>query len=205
MAKATKVLIVPNFCIDIDNVIARTDEVMRHVIAEYTKNLVQLEYEDIQQFNYFDCKDKAGNSIRKDEWPHVHDLFSESRYLWLVQPFSGALEGLRRLAQKGTLHFATARLPKARRVTVEWLESHNFPPHDLHFLRQGEKHASLRPFSAAVEDHYEQATGFSGEGETPCFLIRHPWNRERPAVEGVEWVDTWPELTERLLALSPAP
>lgn len=193
-----------HFCIDIDNVIARTDDVMRQVIAEYTGNRVRLAYEHVQEFNYYDCKDEAGNSISKEEWRHVHELFSEPRYLWLIQPVPGAVEGLRRLAKRGTLHFATSRLPKSRRVTVEWLENHGFPPHDLHFLKHGEKHASLRPVSAAVEDDYDQAKAFATMGETPCFLLRHPWNCNKPAVDGVQWVDAWPELTERLMALVPS-
>ncbi len=37
-------------------------------------------------------------------------------------------------------------------------------------------------------------------GKTPCYLLRHPWNQNKSVVEGVEWVDTWSELTKRLLA-----
>jgi uncharacterized HAD superfamily protein len=192
-----------HFCIDIDNVVARTDEVMRQVIEEYTGGRVRLAYEHIKEFNYHECKDDRGNSITREDWRKVHELFSEPRYLWLIQPVSGAVEGLRQLADRSTVHFATSRLPKARRTTVEWLENHSFPPHDLHFLKHGEKHASLRPFTAAVEDDYEQGVAFATLGETPCFLLRHPWNQTKPVVDGVQWVDTWPELIECLLALIP--
>ena len=71
---------------------------------------------------------------------------------------------LKRLAQKFDLHLATSRLPKARRVTIEWLEKHDFPAHDLHFLKHGNKHVSLGQFAAAVEDHYEQWFGRSEPG-----------------------------------------
>lgn len=190
-----------NLCIDIDNVIARTDEVMRRVIAEQTLGRVQLAYDDVINFNYYECKDSAGNSISKEEWNHIHALFSEPRYLWLIQPFPGAIDGLRQLAKQYTLHIATSRIPKARRITVEWLESHCFPLHDLHFLKHREKHASFRPFSAAVEDDYDQAKAFVKDCGTPCFLLRHPWNQTKPAVEGIHWVDTWTELTACLLEL----
>jgi len=156
-----------NFCIDIDNVIARTDEIMRRVIAEFTSDRVQLAYEDVQEYNYFACKDQSGNSISEEEWHHIHDLFSEPRYLWLIQPFPGAVEGLRQLERVGTIHFATSRLAKARRVTVEWLDNHKFPPHHLHFLKYGQKHATLRSFSAAVEDEYDQGKAFAEVGNTP--------------------------------------
>jgi hypothetical protein len=58
----------------------------------------------------------------------------------------------------------------------------------------------LRNFAAAVEDHYEQAVAFVTTGETPCLLIRHPWNRDRVGVEGLRWVDDWPQITQHLLA-----
>lgn len=186
------------FCIDIDNVIARTDEVMRLVIRDFTKGRVQLAYEDIIKFNYYECSDAHGNHITKEEWRDVHDLFSEPEYLVRVQPMPKAVEGICRLAERGTVHFATSRLRKARRATVEWLDVYGFPDHDLHFLKHGEKHVSLRPFTAAVEDHYEQAKAFAAVGETPCFLIRHPWNRAESPIKNVEWVDDWNELMERL-------
>jgi uncharacterized HAD superfamily protein len=192
-----------HFCVDIDNTVARTDEVMRRVIMDFTRGRVRLDYEDIVTFNYHECADRQGNQITREEWKQVHDLFSEPKYLMSIEPMLGAVEGLRRLAERGTVHLATSRLRKARKTTAEWLDAHQFPDHDLHFLKHGEKHVSLRPFAAAVEDHYEQAEAFATIGETPCFLIRHPWNRTRPVLENLEWVENWDELTERLLALSP--
>jgi len=189
-----------SFCIDIDNTVARTDEIMRRVIFDFTGGRVQLERNDIVTFNYYECRDRQKNQITKDEWEQVHKLFSEPQYLRQIEPMTGAVEGLRRLASRGTIHLATSRLRKARGTTVEWLDLHKFPDHDLHLLKHGEKHASLRPFVAAVEDDYEQAVAFATIGETPCFLISHPWNEGRPAIDGVKWVKHWDELTELLLA-----
>ena len=39
-------------CVDIDNVVAATDEVMRCVIREYTRGRVDLSYEDVVEFDY---------------------------------------------------------------------------------------------------------------------------------------------------------
>lgn len=190
------------FCIDIDNVIAQTDQVVRRVIATLTKGRVRLEYEDIVEFNYYECEDEQRNRISKKEWIQVHDLFSEPRCLRGIEPMPGAIYGLRRLAKRGTIHLATSRLRKARKATVEWLDKHAFPDHDLHFLKHREKHASLQRFAAAVEDDYEQAKEFAKSG-TPCFLIRHPWNKTKPPIKNIEWVDDWKELTKRLLRLVP--
>lgn len=191
-----------HFCIDIDNVVAQTDEVLRAVIADFTNNRVRLAYDDVLNFDYCKCKDETGNSITRDEWRAIHDLFSEPRYLWLIRPTRGAIEGLCEVSRHAVVHFATSRLAKARRVTIEWLENHGFPSHDLHFLKQGEKHASLRQFSAAVEDDYDQAKAFATLSGTPCFLLSHPWNRDRPHVNGVTWTNTWQELTARLIEIA---
>jgi uncharacterized HAD superfamily protein len=184
-------------CIDIDNVLAQTDEVMRRVIRDFTQGRVNLEPQHVTDFDYHKCKDAEGRSITAEEWQGVHALFSEPRYLWFVQPVPGVQECLKALGKKFDLHLATSRLPKARRVTVEWLEAHEFPPHDLHFLKHREKHVSLGQFVAAVEDHYEQAVEFAKTG-TPCYLIEHPWNKGRDEVEGVAWVHGWDLLVKRL-------
>lgn len=191
-------------CIDIDNVIAQTDAIMRRVIHDCTGGRVKLDYTHILEFDYYKCVDAQQGCITKDEWAGIHDVFSEPRYLWLIQPVQGVQEHLHRLSTVFDIHLATSRLPKARRTTIEWLEAYRFPPHDLHFLKHGEKHASLGKFVAAVEDHYEQAVELARSG-IPCYVLEHPWNREKPAVSNVYRVKDWPELTEQLLALVPMP
>jgi uncharacterized HAD superfamily protein len=189
-------------CIDIDNVIAQTDEIMRRVIHDFTGGRVKLDYTHIDEFDYYRCVDAHNCFITKEEWVHIHDLFSEPRYLWLIPPVQGVQEHLYRLSTVFDIHLATSRLPKARRTTIEWLENYGFPPHDLHFLKHGEKHASLGKFVAAVEDHYEQAVELAKSG-IPCYLLEHPWNHGKPAVEKVYWAKDWSKLTEQLLALIP--
>lgn len=187
-------------CIDVDNVVARTDEVMRQVIREYTGGRVDLARTDIREFNYWECSDGQEHSITRDEWSEIHELFSEPRYLWLIQPVEDVQQYLEQLSAEYALHLATARLPKARRTTVEWLESHRFPPHSLHFLRHGEKHLSLGKFHAAVEDDRSQAEAFAASG-TRCYLLAHPWNILEGQHPMIERVADWTQLLERLLAL----
>jgi uncharacterized HAD superfamily protein len=184
-------------CIDIDNVIAQTDEVMREVISECTGGRVRLRYEEIVEFDYCLCRDVGGNVLKKEEWKSVHDRFSAPEFILKVRPFPGIQNHLEGLADRFEIHFATARLAKARKSTVEWLEAHRFPEHGLHFLSQSEKHGTLTGFYAAVEDDYNQAVAFARCG-TPCYLIEHPWNRRRPSVKGVSWVKGWPELAAHL-------
>ena len=193
-----------HFCVDIDNVLGDTDEVMRRVIAEFTDGRVQLSYQHVKEFNYADCVDDNGCRISKEEWNAIHDLFSEPRFLWQIQPTAGAVKGLHELSRYGAVHIATTRLPKARRTTVEWLENHGFPPHDLHFLKHGQKHSSLRVFTAAVEDDYDQAASFASIADTRSFLIRHPWNAEKPAINRVRWVKDWDELVPEVSRMTDA-
>lgn len=189
------------FCFDLDNVIANTDAVMRDVIQEYTQGQVQLQYEDIVDFDYYKCTDLSGNAITAAQWAEIHNLFCEPRFLWQIKPISGCIENLQRIGKLGRLHIATSRLRKARRCTVEWLDHYNIPSHDLHFLPHREKHASLQSFTAAVEDDYEQAVAFASDGSTPCYILRHPWNKNRLARPGIKWVKDWSELTDELAEL----
>src|SRR5690606_9407853 len=140
----------PRICIDIDNVIAQSDSVMRSVIRQVTQNRVDLAYEDVVRFNYWDCQDRNGNAITQEEWALIHDAFSDPQQVGSIEPVPGVQEQLQRLSDHYVLHFATSRLPAARRATIEWLQRHQFPPHDLHFLKHGEKHISLGRFEASV-------------------------------------------------------
>ena len=191
----------PRLCVDIDNVIAQTDQVMRRTIFLYTHGRVKLDYGHVKEFDYDQCSDSNGNNISRKDWPGIHELFSERDVILSIPPMPDAIEQLRRLEGHYQIHLATTRLPRARQSTIEWLERHAVPPFDLHFLRYGRKHSSLAQFAAAVEDHYDQAVSFAEIG-TPCYLIRHPWNREKPPREGIEWVDNWTELGDRLVSLS---
>lgn len=191
----------PSICIDIDNVIAMTDEIMRRVIRDFTRERVCFEYDHIVEFDYWKCRDEDGAKITEREWKRIHELFSEPHYLRKIQPWPDVQRYLKRLTKKFDIHLATSRLPKARGMTIEWLEKQRFPSHYLHFVKHGYKHVSLGKLTAAVEDDYEQAVGFAKSG-TPCFLLEHPWNLNKPPFENLFWVKSWPELTKRLLALS---
>ena len=189
-------------CIDIDNVLSKTDEVIRQVIHNDTHGRVCLEYADIVEFEYYKCRDRNGSCITESDWERIHDLFSDPKYLLAIPPLDDSQRCLEMLSQRFKLHFVTSRLPKARQATIEWLEKNRFPKHDLHFLRHGEKHVVLRPFFAAVEDDYGQAKLFAQAG-TACYLIEHPWNKAKLDFEGVHRVGNWIKLTEALLAVAP--
>lgn len=191
---------VRRLCVDIDNVVAQTDVVMRDVICEYTKGKVKYRRADIVEFDYHRCKDQSHKSISRTQWKEIHSLFSKPSNLWRIKPFQGVQACLERLLPRFSIHFATSRLPEARRTTVEWLQEHGFPAHDLHFISHGEKHVALGDFAAAVEDHYQQAADFADLG-IAAYLMRAPWNKNKPKCDHLQWVNDWDQLTDRLMRL----
>ena len=192
------------FCVDIDNVIAQTDEVMRRVIADYTGNRVQLAYRDVTDYDYCKCSDTGGNTISRREWDEIHGLFSEPQYLMKIEPMAGAVEALHALAERGAVHLATSRLPQAQEATLDWLKARGLSGFDLRFLPHRQKHLHFQQVTAVIEDDYEQAVLFAGQG-TPSFLLEHPWNVARDRIENVYWSETWAELVPRLLVLADRP
>lgn len=186
-------------CVDIDNVIAETDAVMRDVIREVTDGRVDLAYSDVRTFNYWECADRCGNSISREEWDDIHDRFSDAAILSKIRPVKGVQTELRRLAERYVLHFATSRLPKARPATLNWLEEHEFPPHDIHFLKHGEKHISLGRFEASIEDDPAQARAFSDHGTRWSFLLAHPWNESEASNRSLRRVSSWSEISRLLI------
>ena len=188
----------PKICVDIDNVLAATDSVMREVIRKVTNGLVCLDYDDVQEFDYDKCQDKNNNSITREQWSVIHNLFAERESLLSIQLLPGAEDGLRRLSNFASLDIVTTRLPKARISTIEWLQQFKLPSYNLHFVSHLEKHLAVGNVYLAIDDHYEQAKCFADTG-VDAILLRHPWNRDKPRIDRLEWADDWGELTEKVL------
>jgi 5'(3')-deoxyribonucleotidase len=186
-------------CLDIDNVLAQTDPVIRQLISVETGGRVQLAYEDVSEFDYCACSDSSGAYLTRDEWGKVLQKFSSPELLTRLQPANGASQGVQWLSDRYEVHIVTSRLPEARDTTLGWLERHGFPTQPVHFVEHGQKHRLNVPFDYAVEDHYEQAVRFTS-CDTACFLISHPWNRNKASRPKLEWVADWPALVEKLNA-----
>lgn len=185
-------------CIDIDNVLAQTDVLMRKIIKDETKSRVCLAYKDIIYFDYRKCRDNNNNQITNEEWSRVHNIFSEETNIMSLQPFLNVQSHLECLLDSGyELHLATTRLDKARIPTIKWLQTHKFPnPFSLHFLRHGEKHKVLCNFKAIIEDDLEQADKFAISG-IRAYVIAHPWN-EHNYNKNVIRIQNWEGLMEEL-------
>lgn len=188
----------PIICIDIDNVVAQTDEVMRSVIRTHSCRGVDLRYEDVVCFDYWLCRDANGRRIDRNEWTLIHEEFT-SNHLMRIEPFEGVVEHLNRLANTFDIHLVTSRLGHGRKATREWLEKHSIPHDHLHFAQHGEKHLLDEAFAAAVEDDREQAIAFFASG-IPAYLMAHPWNSVG-SHNPIDRLNSWEEISGALLTL----
>lgn len=191
----------PAICLDIDNVIARTDEVMREVIRIHSKDGVDLNYEDIVCFDYWMCRDGQGRKIERNEWGNIHGEFT-SNHLPHILPFENISDHIGRLSQKFDVYFATSRLEHGKDKTIAWLQEHRVPYEkaSLFFVKHGEKHLINRKFDVVIEDDREQAYAFHCKG-TSAFLLAHPWN-----VVGshspLQRIQGWEKLIEEILSVN---
>ena len=187
----------PRICLDLDNVLAKTDEVMRRIIRQFTNGNVDLRYMDVTTFNYWECKGEKGNFISKKQWTEIHDIFSKPENILAIEPYPHIQDHLCVIAEMYDLHIVTTRLRPARKPTIEWLDRYKFPDHSLHFVKHGEKHAVLGKFAVSLEDHREQAEQFAAIGTT-SYILAHPWNKISSTSTSIRLPD-WQTLCERIL------
>ena len=183
---------------DIDNVVARTDEVMREVIRGHSRDHVDLAYKDVVCFDYWKCRDSLGRRFHKAEWESIHQEFTRN-HLSRIQPFDNVREYLERISQRFQVHLATSRLPEGQEKTLAWLEQHQIPHSQLHFPEHGQKHQIDYPFVAAVDDDREQGYAFHASG-VPVFLVAHPWN-EIGRFSPLRRLASWQEIIKEIFEL----
>lgn len=188
----------PPICVDIDNVIAKTDEVMRKVIRAHSRSHVDLVYEDVVCFEYWLCRDRAGRRFDKREWTKIHREFTHNHLLQIL-PFDNVSHHLEIISGRFNVHLATSRLDDGQEATRVWLRQHDILYKELHFVPEGTKHLIDEQFVAAIEDDREQGYAFHTKG-VYVFLLAHPWNLVGPH-SPLRRVTDWEQLTYELLNL----
>lgn len=188
----------PAICVDIDNVIAKTDEVMRQIIRAHSRSHVDLVYEDVVCFEYWMCRDRAGRRFDKREWTKIHREFTHN-YLLKILPFDNVSHNLEIISERFDIHLATSRLDDGQEATRVWLKQHGIPYKKLHFVPEGTKHLIDQQFFAAIEDDREQGYAFYSKS-VYVFLLAHPWNTVSPH-SLLKRVTDWEQLTHELLNL----
>ena len=187
-----------SICVDIDNVVARTDDVMREVIRECSQDRVDLVCEDVVCFDYWMCRDGLGRRFDRTEWTKIHTEFTHN-HLLRVRPFEGVSQYLARISDRFDIHLATSRLPEGWGQTERWVKQHAIPHRKIHYVKHGEKHLIGQEFTAAIEDDREQAYAFQLSG-VRTFLLAHPWNHIGPH-SPLRRVAAWEDLTAEILNL----
>jgi hypothetical protein len=74
-------------CVDIENVVAATDSAIRQIIRGRTEGKVDLEYDEIREFDYCARPTRTGACLTKVEWHDVHNAFSEPANVLKLKPF----------------------------------------------------------------------------------------------------------------------
>lgn len=185
-------------CVDIDNVVAQTDVVMRDLIYRYTGGRVKLLYEDIREFDYWKCPDCNGGQLTKEQWDEVHNLFSMPQVVSELLLIDGAQAQINALGEKYSVHLVTSRKPSVLEATWHWLTKHGIRFDDLVFAPHGGKHKLPTRYAFVIEDHYEQAKAFAEDGVN-AILIDHPWNRGKPSHKFLSWAPNWDHIQRTLL------
>jgi len=170
---------------------------MRDVIRLHSG--VDLRYEEVTEFDYWQCKDSAGRCLPKGEWSAVHLEFTVN-HLHRIEPVENIQSHLVQLRSYFDVHLATSRLPQGHDLTRAWLERHGIPfdIDKLHFVGHREKHKIPHSFAIAVEDDREQALLFLEQGVQP-FLLAHPWNVVASEL-GIRRVSNWLELLDVVMS-----
>ena len=187
-------------CIDIDNVVAQTDLVLREVIRLHSRNGVDLRYEDVVEFDYWLCKDAGGRCFDKSEWWKIHDEEFTQNHLLRIRPVDNIMHHLEQLRGRYELHLVTSRRPEGEAHTRQWIREYGIPHDYLHFSSHRAKHKLPVPFFAAVDDDREQIRLFHEAGVLG-FILAHPWNKVDVGCS-LRRVDDWQQLTAELLKLA---
>lgn len=181
----------PILGVDLDNVLADTDPLIRRMIWEMCG--IRLERENVTHFDYRDCS-RLTDTQNYLLWHRFHTI-----ECLRVKPVAEAVEALYSLSDEYKIHIVTNRPPETRGLTLEWLSKHDVLYDRLDFAK--DKTVSGIPFTAFIEDKRETAYAMAERG-VKSFLLDCPWNQPMSAdPSGVIRVGSWSEILGHLLSV----
>lgn len=182
----------PVLGVDLDNVLALTDPLIRRLIREMFG--IHLGQGDIIHFDYWRC------GITKEQDRAVFNRFHHSECA-TVAVIDGAVNALLSLHDDFEIHIVTGRPPITERSTLDWLETHGIPYDELDFRKR--KEGSRVNFDAFVDDHRETAYALAHRG-IYSFLFDYPWNEPEPIdPPNLIRVESWKEIQAHLERVFP--
>ncbi len=176
----------PSIGIDIDNVIARTDEKIRQLIKDvYGTSLAQ---EEITEYSYHKC------GISRQQEENVLEIFHNIE-CENVELLKYAKKALCLLKEKYRIVIVTSRYLSSREATQRWLKTKRIAYDSLIF--ENNKHKTNFKFAYFLEDRWKHALELANTG-TKVLLFDYPWNRNRPEHPNIKRVNSWKEVVEIL-------
>lgn len=173
--------------VDLDNVLARTDDKVRELITVYFG--VKSSQSQITRWNYHE-----NLPISKEQEAFIFDEF-HGHHLLEVQPVEGARREMFALSRSNQLWIVTQRPHYTELDTGLWLCRNEIPYDKLVFsINKADIADQLR---VLIDDNPETAFAVARKG-TQVFLFDYPWNRYVGESEGITRIYNWPQITARL-------
>lgn len=177
--------------VDIDNVIADTDQTVRQIIErEYG---IHAEREDITSWRYADSLPLT---------PHQEEQvlsILHSDLLGSIPEIAGAAHGLRILGSIAPVWLLTARPDSTRDDTQTWLSSIDAPYEAIIFTSSKLDIPARALFY--IDDNAETASQLLAASQH-VFLMDKPWNRRVPLTPRLFRVQSWTDVTRNALNLA---
>lgn len=172
--------VLPTLGIDLDNVLARSDEVIRRLLEEQSG--LRLEQGDIREFDYARC------GATRQQSDDALTAFHEGRCLD-ARVLEHAVEALTCLRAHFRIEIVTSRPQSARGLTARWLSEKGLGFDALMFEVNKVENGSR--FAAFVEDNGTTAVALANLG-VPTVLFDYPWNA-LVSHRAVHRVSSWDE------------
>ena len=151
--------------VDIDNVIAATDEKIRELIELFCG--ISSQQENILSWHY-----STSTGITKGQEQYVLEKL-HNKYISELKLINGAKECLDILSGEYFIWLLTSRPISAKNLTIKWLQEKLIPYDKLFFIKNKSVFADKVTF--LVEDKAETALDFSSQG-VKVYLFDYPWN-----------------------------
>ena len=173
--------------VDLDNVIAYTDRLLRKKIFDLFG--IRLEQENVIHYEYWRC------GISKEQFRIILERFHKIDCEF-VEPIKKAIDALNVLHDKFEIHIVTSRFPESLKMTEDWLRNNSVPYDKLEFHEN--KNESRIKYRTFIEDYRETAYGMAERGII-SFLLDYPWNQPAPVdPPNLFRVDSWNEILDYL-------
>jgi 5'(3')-deoxyribonucleotidase len=193
----------PIIAIDVDDVLARTNEGMMHFInRHFGTNLTWKDYE--VEGAYEGYWEMVWN-VSKEEARERYGKFVASGAVKDLIPVDGAIKAIERLKQRFDLAIVTARSDDQIEHTHHWLDAH-FPKtfNSVDFVSTWSPDHTLTKAiickqigaSYLIDDSIDHCR-LAVEADIETILFGHyGWNKSKQLPKGIFRINTWPEVVE---------